>query len=151
MKTLGALLLTLIPSVALAQTITTGSLPNGVLNQQYSATLNCTNCKGYSYGIVSGSGNLPPGLSLSTNNSVGTISGIPSAVGQYTFEVGLYLPGSAEPAGARTFSINIPSSLTILNTGFPNGTVAAVSQRRNPALFLEHHLRRSASWFRHRQ
>ncbi|HTB11342.1 MAG TPA: putative Ig domain-containing protein [Bryobacteraceae bacterium] len=124
MKTLGALLLTLIPSVALAQTITTGSLPNGVLNQQYSATLNCTNCKGYSYGIVSGSGNLPPGLSLSTNNSVGTISGIPSAVGQYTFEVGLYLPGSAEPAGARTFSINIPSSLTILNTGFPNGTVA---------------------------
>ena len=51
MKTLRALLPFLAFAVvpAVAQTITTGSLPNGILNQNYSATLVCSNCQGYSF------------------------------------------------------------------------------------------------------
>ena len=118
MRTLRALLLTLVPaSLALAQTITTASLPNGVLNGNYNAQLSCNNCQGYSYTLV---GSLPPSLSLSPG---GSISGITNAIGTYTFNVGLTLPGNATIFGERTLSINVPSGLTILSTTFPNGTV----------------------------
>lgn len=122
MKTLRALLSFLLFAAlpALAQTITTGSLPNGVLNQSYSTQLSCTNCEGYNYGIVKGSGSLPPGISLSPG---GAISGIPSAVGTYSFQVALYNPTAGIPVGAKQFSITIPSGLTILTTSFPAGAV----------------------------
>ncbi len=115
---LPALLLAGIP--ALAQTITTGSLPNGVLNQPYTTQLSCTNCTAYNYGLVNGSGSLPPGLSLSTS---GTISGIPNAVGTYSFQVALFSPTAELPTGAKQFTITIPSGLTILTTSFPAGAV----------------------------
>jgi len=125
MKTLGALLLTLVPaSIALAQpTITTSSLPNGVLNQTYSAQLSCTSCSGYTYGIVNGSGSLPNGLSISPS---GTISGIPSAIGTYTFTVALFLPTTATPFAEKTLTITIPSGLAILTTSFPAGAVGTL-------------------------
>jgi hypothetical protein len=124
MKTLRALILTLVPaSLALAQTITTGSLPNGTVDQSYSTTLSCNNCEGLSYGLVTGTGNLPPGLSISPG---GTISGIPSSTGTYTFNVGLYSPTTGNPATQKTFSITIPSGLTVLTTSFPNGSVGSV-------------------------
>ena len=65
MRTLRALLLTLVPAIGLAQTITTSSLPNAALNQSYTVQLSCTNCKGYSYVLVNGTGALPPNLNLS--------------------------------------------------------------------------------------
>lgn len=127
MKTLRALLPLLAFAVApaVAQTISTGSLPNGILNQNYSVTLVCSNCQGYSFGLVNGAGTLPPGLGLSSTTTGGTatISGIPSATGTYTFTLGLFLPGNNQPAGSRTFAITIPSGLTVLTTTFPNGTV----------------------------
>jgi large repetitive protein len=122
MRTLRALLPLLAFAVvpAFAQTITTGSLPNGVQNQNYSVQLSCSNCEGFSFGLVNGQGSLPPGLSISPG---GTISGIPSAVGTYTFQVALYLPTEGFPTGAKTFTIVIPSGLTILTTSFPAGTL----------------------------
>jgi hypothetical protein len=117
MKTL---LLPLLIAAALplaAQTITTGSLPNGVLNSTYSAQLSCNNCQSDTYGLVNGGGNLPNGLNLSPG---GTISGIPSAVGTYNFTVGLFSSGP-QPLTERTLTITIPSGLTILTTSFANG------------------------------
>jgi large repetitive protein len=112
-------------SMALAQTITTSSpLPTGTLNQSYSTTLSCSNCQGLNYGLVSGS--LPTGLNIDTG---GTISGIPSAVGTYQFNVGLYSNNPSlenQLLTQKTFSINIPSALSILSTSFPNGGVGAV-------------------------
>jgi hypothetical protein len=127
MRTLRVLLpflaLTALPAVA--QTINASSLPNGILNQPYSVTITCSNCQGYNFGLVNGGGSLPPGLSISSSNSVGTISGIPSATGTYTFNLALYLPTTGTPAGERTFSITIPSSLSITSTSFPAGIVGA--------------------------
>lgn len=121
MKTLGALLpalmLTLIP--ASAQTITTSSpLPNGVLNQSYTTQLACTNCKGLNFVMVSG--NLPAGYQLSPS---GIISGITSVAGTSTFQIGLLPPAGGVTAGTKTFTLTIPSGLTILTTGFPTGAV----------------------------
>ena len=74
---------------------------------------------------MNGGGVLPPGLGLSSTSQGGsaTISGIPSSTGTYTFTLGLYLPSSTQPTGSRTFSITIPSGLTIITTTFPNGTL----------------------------
>jgi hypothetical protein len=105
---------------AFAQTITTGSLPNGIQNQSYTVQLSCSNCEGFSFGLVNGQGSLPPGLSISPG---GIISGIPSAVGNYTFQVALYLPTEGFPSGAKTFTIVIPSGLSILTNSFPAGTL----------------------------
>ncbi len=129
MKTLRALLplLALAAVPALAQTITTGSLPNGILDQQYSAQVSCSGCQGYSIGLVPSGGNFPPGLGISSTSTAGnaTINGIPSAVGTYAFTLGLFLPGTNVIAGEKGFSINIPSGLTVLTTTFPNGTLGA--------------------------
>jgi len=66
-------------------TITTTSLPDGVMHQAYpSVQIEATNgVKPYTFSLVSGSGNLPPGLTLNSN---GTISGTPTQAGTYSFD-----------------------------------------------------------------
>lgn len=119
---LGAFLLALVAgSTAMAQTITSSSpLPDGTLNQAYSVQLQCSSCQGYSFQLVAGTGNFPPGLGISPS---GVISGVPSQVGTYTFNIGLYTAATGIPVSQRTFSITIPSSLTLLTTTFPAGSV----------------------------
>jgi hypothetical protein len=121
MRTVRALLLALLPaSLAMAQLITSSNLPTATLGQPYSTQLQCTSCQGYTFGLVNGTGNLPPGLSISPG---GVISGIPSQVGTYTFNIGLFSAATGStPATQRTFSITIPSSLTVLTTTFPAGS-----------------------------
>ncbi len=61
----------------------TGSLPNGVVNQAYSQTLQAQGGVGpYTYALTAGA--LPPGLTLSNS---GVISGTPTAVGASSFTV----------------------------------------------------------------
>ncbi len=61
----------------------TGSLPNAILNQPYTQTLAATGGVGpYTYATTAGA--LPPGITLSTG---GIVSGIPTAVGAYSFTV----------------------------------------------------------------
>ncbi len=97
--------------------ITTTTLPNGVLNQPYSATLNCVNCSGYAWSITSGG--LPSGLSLSAG---GAISGTPNVTGTYPFQVALTPPASfaSLPPVTQNFSITVVSaSLSITQSTLP--------------------------------
>lgn len=134
MKTLHTFLLALAfaffsTSVGLAQegpSITTTSLPNGTVNQSYSGTLTCTNCKGYSFALVNGN-NLPPGLSISsTVSSAASITGTPTSSGTYTFAIGLYFPTGGAPQAQVTLSITINAATappSITTTSLPNGVV----------------------------
>ncbi|WP_260705973.1 beta strand repeat-containing protein [Edaphobacter flagellatus] len=62
----------------------TGTLPNAILGQSYSQTLNATGGVGpYTYQLINGT-SLPAGLSLATD---GTISGTPTAPGAVGFTV----------------------------------------------------------------
>ncbi len=66
--------------------ITTTSLPNGVVGQNYSSTLGATGGNPpYTWTLANGSGALPPGLKL--DKSTGTISGVPKQVGVFSFTV----------------------------------------------------------------
>jgi hypothetical protein len=110
-------LLALVPAIAFAQpTITTTSLPNGVVNFQYSATLACTNCNSTVIWQVT-SGSLPPLLSLNGP----TISGNPTAAGTFNFTISLTVPGEAPATKALSITINPPLSIT--TTSVPNGVL----------------------------
>jgi phosphodiesterase/alkaline phosphatase D-like protein/outer membrane protein OmpA-like peptidoglycan-associated protein len=65
--------------------ISTLSLPRATLNTSYSQYISALGgAPTYTFALMSGSGALPPGLSLS---SAGLISGTPSATGDYSFQV----------------------------------------------------------------
>lgn len=67
-------------------TVTTTSLANGAVSSTYSQTLQASGgTQPYSWSLVSGLGNLPPGLSL--NASTGVISGTPTTASTYNFTV----------------------------------------------------------------
>ena len=69
-------------SVKYAPTITTASLPNGTVNEEYSQTLAADGTTPITWSIESG-GTLPAGLQLEN----GVISGTPTAEGSSTFTV----------------------------------------------------------------
>jgi hypothetical protein len=82
--------------------ITTSSLPTGVTNTAYSATLAASGGSGgYAWAVIVGS--LPPGLSL--NAASGAISGSPSTPGSYGFTVRV-TSGNAQTA-QRALSISV--------------------------------------------
>lgn len=134
MKTLHTFLLAVVSAflsaaVGLAQegpSITTTSLPSGTVNQSYSGTLTCTNCKGYSFALVSGN-SLPPGLSVSsTVSSTASITGTPTSAGTYTFAIGLYFSTGGSPQAQVTLSITINAATappSINTSTLPNGVV----------------------------
>ncbi len=98
-------------------TITTSSLPNGIVGTAYSQTLAATGGTGGNAWTVS-AGSLPAGLSLS---SAGVISGTPSAAGNSSFTVQL-----ADSSGAKAsapLTIAIGTGLTITTSSLPNGIV----------------------------
>ena len=99
-------------------TITTGSLPNGVLNSAYSATLAGSGGT-LPYGWSLQSGSLPPGLSLSTS---GTISGTPTAAGSYNFTV--RLTDNVAQTVTKALSITISSAAPL--TVWPSSAVPGV-------------------------
>jgi large repetitive protein len=105
-------------SVALAQTITTSSMPDGTVGVFYSQALTCTNCGGAAvWGISAGA--LPPALAI--NSSTGVIAGPPNAAGLYNFTVSVQNPGG--PVVTKALSITIFNPPNNLTTAFPNGTV----------------------------
>jgi len=109
-------------SIAAITIQNTSPLPNGTFNMGYSVPLVATGgVAPYSWTTISG--NLPPGLSLSTS---GTISGTATATGNYNFEV--KATDSDSPAGTATANLSITvnssaGSPTILTTSLPNATV----------------------------
>ena len=99
-----------VSAVITAQTAPLGvntSLPSGLINVPYSATLTATGgTVPYVWSLASGT--LPTGLSLS---SAGVISGTPSAVGIFNFTLTVTDSGSPQHTANSQFSIAISSSI----------------------------------------
>ena len=88
-------------------TITTASLPNGILNQQYSAQLAASGgVTPYTWSVASGAP--PSGLALS---AAGTLSGTPTMSGSFTFDV--------QVADAETPAQTVTAQLGVTIAGPP--------------------------------
>ena len=107
-------------------TVTTTSVPGGTVETAYSQTLSATGGQTpYTWSLASGSGPLPPGLSLGA--STGTISGTPTTVGSYSFTVQV---ADASQSDTQALSITVgsapPPPLAITTTSLPQGRVMTV-------------------------
>ena len=86
--------------------IATSSLPSGALNTLYDQTLAATGGypgDGINWSLASGSGPLPPGLTLS---SAGEIKGTPTSTGTFTFTVCAFDPVDPQPGSTCATSVN---------------------------------------------
>ena len=102
--------------------ISTTAVPGGAQGVFYSFQFTATGCSICSWGIPTGSGSLPPGLSLS---APGILSGTPTQLGTFVFTVQATDTSFSTFSTAydqRTFSINIASGrLTILDQSLTFG------------------------------
>jgi len=101
-------------------TISTTSLPNGMVNATYSATLKSVGGTGTITWSIS-QGSLPTGLNLSGS---GTISGTPTAAGTSSFTVSASDSSTPPQTKTQALSITINPALSIITTSLPAGTVA---------------------------
>jgi hypothetical protein len=103
--------------------ITTTSLPSGNTNASYSTTLFESGgpSSGITWTILSG--NLPPGLQITSNNTTATISGTPTTAGPYSFVVQASNGTVSTPQ--QTLSITIGTAFVITTTSLPNATAGA--------------------------
>jgi hypothetical protein len=86
-------------------TISTTSLPAGTLSQRYSTVLTASG--GHGTFLWSETGALPAGLTLASS---GTISGTPTASGQFTFTVRAVDAIDPANSASRSLGINVPAS-----------------------------------------
>ena len=102
--------------------ISTTSLPDGNLNQSYSATLQASGGTGTrTWSLASGSGPLPDDLTLSSS---GVISGTPTVDASFNFTVQVADSGSPQQVATRALSILIRTdAVTITTTSLPGGQV----------------------------
>ena len=108
--------------IAPGATVTTTSLPNGVVGALYSAPLSAGGgSPPYSNWTVS-TGALPGGMAL--NSTSGVISGTPTASGTFSFSVTVR-DSAAITSSPQSLSITIVSGLTITTTSLPNGAVGS--------------------------
>jgi hypothetical protein len=108
-----------ITTTAVAPVITTTTLPDGVINTEYSATLAATGDTPITWSI--GTGELPTGLSI--NATTGKISGMPTTADTYEFTV-----KATNAAGNDTKNLSITITTTavapvITTTTLPDGMV----------------------------
>ena len=101
-------------------TITTASLPNGVVNAAYpSTTVAASGGTGALNWSISGQ---PTGLSI--NATTGVISGTPTTAGTSSnVVVTVTDSGTPQQTATKTFSITIATPLSITTTSLPNGIV----------------------------
>lgn len=109
--------------------IATSSLPQGLTNVQYTASLQASGgVLPLTWSIVGGANTIAPGLTL--NPTTGQITGVPTAIGTFTPQVTVKdssLPNPpAQTAGPQTISITIkaPPALSITTPSLAPGTVA---------------------------
>ena len=112
------LLIDLFGFLAPPVTVTTSSLPTGIINQQYQAQLTASGgIPPYFWSITNGS--LPPGLSL--NQNTGAIAGTPTMEGTFPFTV--QAADSQNNTASAQLSITIGSgTLVITTTQLPAAT-----------------------------
>ena len=109
--------------------VTTTSLPTGVINNTYSATLQASGgVPSYSWQVTAGS--LPPGLSLTStgcgSNVNCAITGTPTTTGTYNFTVTVTdseTPTAQTASANLSISVNNSAPLSITTTGLPAGVV----------------------------
>jgi hypothetical protein len=101
--------------------ITTTSLPNGVVGVSYSASVVASGgTTPYTWSLTAGT--LPAGLTL--NTSTGAITGTPTTVGTSSFTVTVTDSTTPTPqTQSQPLSISIVSVLAITTTSLPNGSV----------------------------
>jgi hypothetical protein len=110
------------PAGPLPLTISTTSLPGGVVGSAYSSTLTATGgATPYSWSLSAGA--LPTGLALS---AAGAITGTPSAAATFNFTV--KVSDSSSPAQSATMGLSItvnaaPPPLVVSTSSLPAGTV----------------------------
>lgn len=103
--------------------ITTTSLPDGGVGQLYSQTLAVTGgAAPLTWTIASGT--LPPPLTL--NSATGVISGTPTTLGTFAFDVAVTDAGGA--SGRKSFSIRIANPVVITSGNFTGNVLTAFSQ-----------------------
>ncbi|HVP00135.1 MAG TPA: Ig domain-containing protein [Bryobacteraceae bacterium] len=107
------LLLALVPAAVALGQITPTTLVDGVINIGYYQQLSC-NCQAQ-WAITAGS--LPPGLGIGTDT--GLISGVPTAVGTFSFQVSAI----STTTYTANLSIVIHPALSLASTSLPNGAV----------------------------
>ncbi|MBI5406211.1 MAG: putative Ig domain-containing protein, partial [Nitrospirae bacterium] len=101
-----------------AVSVTTASLPDGMVGSSYSQTLSAAGGKTpYAWNISVGS--LPAGLGL--NGSTGAISGIPTAAGTSNFTIQVTDANGA--TAAQALSVTVYATLTVTTSALPDGTV----------------------------
>ena len=124
--------------------VLSGSLPAGSVNQSYNAVLSVSGGNSpYQFSVVSGA--LPPGVSL--NAATGSLTGQPTAAGNYTFVVGVTdkpnsgtgtqsysvaVKNGGQGGGGITVSVS-PSSVTLSSGGSQQFT-ATVTGTANTAV-----------------
>ncbi len=104
----------------------TASLPNGVTNTAYNQTITASPAGAYSFALTTNI--LPPGLSL--NSATGTITGIPTAGGNYTFVITATgaATGFGGCTGAQAYNLLITATcapITVNPVTLPGGTLGA--------------------------
>ena len=113
--------------------VTTTSLPGGLVGTPYSASLTATGgTPGYTWTQVSG-GAMPSGISLGTSGVFNGTPTAPGTFGPYVFEV---MDSANLVASSVGMSITVkPSTLTVVTTALPQGTVnASFRLRLQPAV-----------------
>lgn len=110
----GGLSITISPALS----ITTSTLPNGVINVSYSQTLSASGGTGsFSWSLKSGTP--PTGIGLSSN---GSVSGTPTAAGTFSFTAQV---SDGVSTASQGYSISITSPITITSSTLPNGATGA--------------------------
>ena len=113
-------------------TITTTSLPNDVMGTGYNQSVGAVGgTPSYTFSLASGSGPLPPPLTI--NSSTGAITGTPSTAGTYNFTV--QVTDSSTPTQTKTqaLSIIIYTPLIFPAVVLPNGVVGTAYTTTNLA------------------
>src|SRR6266849_5908893 len=107
-------------TIAAGLTISTASLPNGVISVAYTSTTLQAQSGIAPYNWTAAG--LPAGLSLST---AGVLSGTPTATGPFSVTVKVTDSSTPQQTASKTYSLTIASSLTISTASLPNGVLNA--------------------------
>jgi len=99
-------------------TVNPPTLPDGLLGTAYNQTITATGGTApYTFAITSGS--LPPGLTLASD---GTLSGTPTATGNYSFTITATDANSC--TGSRSYTVSITSTTCLFCDDFNDGVLS---------------------------